>query len=213
MDLLLITGDRVDIQIHNPSNPEGVKAMYSQVMNVDSEFYYISPPVTKGMEYPVRLGQKADLTYYREFGVMSFTVVFLRKITDGKVALFQVTRITEPRKTQRRAYYRLKYMVNGFVKSLENDKACEMLIQDISGGGTRATVSVSFYVGEKIECVLHMDNEKVIVVATVVRALRLSDQRRYELGIRFEDVSEKNQNKIIAYIFQKQGELRKKGLI
>lgn len=59
MDLLLNTGDKVDIQIHNPNNPEGVKILYSQVMNVDSEFYYITAPVIRGFEYPIIIGQKS----------------------------------------------------------------------------------------------------------------------------------------------------------
>lgn len=213
MDLLLNTGDKVDIQIHNPNNPEGVKTLYSQVMNVDSEFYYITPPVIKGFEYPIIIGQKADLTYYRDAGVFSFTVAFLKKIREGNLEFYQIVRLSEPLKTQRRAYYRLKYMINGSIRSLENETACDILILDISGGGIRATSPKSFYVSEKIECSLHLDNELVTVAATVVRVLRMTDQHKYELGIKFEDVSEQNQNKIIAFIFQKQGELRKKGLI
>ncbi len=213
MDLLLKTGDKVDIQIHNPNNPEGVKTLYSQVMNVDSEFYYITGPVIKGIEYPVKIGQKADLTYYRDAGVFSFSIAFLKKIKDGNLELYQIARISEPRKTQRREYYRLKYMVNGSLKSLENETSCEILVLDISGGGIRATSPKSFYVGEKIECTLNLEDERITVAATVVRTIRVNDEQKYELGIKFEDVSEQNQNKIIAFIFQKQGELRKKGLI
>lgn len=213
MDVLLKTGDKVDIQIHNPNNPEGVKTLFSQVMNVDTEFYYITAPVIKGMVYPVMIGQKADLTYYRDAGVFSFTIAILRKVQENNFELYQVARISEPRKTQRRAYFRLKYMLSGYIKSFENETACDILIQDISGGGIRATATKSFYVSEKIECTLNLDHETIKVAATVVRSFRNSEQQKYELGIKFEDVSEQNQNKIIAFIFQKQGELRKKGLI
>ncbi len=213
MDMLLKTGDKVDIQIHNPNNPEGIKTLYSQVMNVDSEFSYISVPVTRGIEYPVRIGQKADLTYYRDTGVFSFTIAFLKKIKEGNIDFFQIVRLTDPIKTQRREYFRLKYMLNGSIKSLENDKSCDILVQDISGGGIRVTTTKSFYAREKIECTLYLDQDPIIVAATIIRSARMSDNSRYELGIKFEDLSEQNQNKIIAFIFQKQGELRQKGLV
>jgi len=213
MILLLETGDKIDIQILHPSNPEGVKTLYAQVMNVDSEFYYITVPVTRGVEYPVRIGQKADITYYRDEGVFSFTVAFLKKIQDNKLTFYQVARISEPRKTQRREYFRLKYMVKGRLKSLDTDKECDIIVQDISGGGIKATAPVSFYVDEKIECSLDLDDVMIAVAARVVRVIRMANEKRYELGIQFQDVSEQNQNKIIAFIFQKQGELRKKGLI
>ncbi len=213
MELLLKIGDNVDIQIHNPTNPEGVKTLHSQVMNVDNEFYYITGPVFKGMEYPIKIGQKADLTYYRDAGIFSFTATFLRKMNEGNLELYQIARISEPRKTQRRAYHRLKYMVNGSIKSYEKETNCDIMVLDISVGGIRATSTKSFYVSEKIECTLNLDDANITVDATVVRSIRMKDQQKYELGITFENVSEQNKNKISAFISQKQGELRKKGLV
>ena len=210
MDSLLSTGEKVDIQIHNPNNPESVKIFHSQVMNVDSEFYYITAPVIKGIEYPISIGQKADLIYYRDAGVFSFAIAFLKKIREDNLGFYQIVRLSEPRKTQRRANYRLKYMINGSIRSLDKETSCDILVMDISGCGIRAIAPKSFYVSEKIECNLNFVDETVTLRATVVRVLRIGDQPTYELGVRFEDVSEQNQNKIITFIFQKLGEISRK---
>ncbi|MEN1759428.1 flagellar brake protein [Anoxynatronum sibiricum] len=213
MEILLETGDKVDVRIHHPSNPEGYMILYSQVMNVDSEFYYLTPPVSKGVEYPIRVGQKADIIYYREAGIYMFQASFLKKVKDNYLTYFQIARLTEPEKTQRREFFRLKYMLQCKLRSLENDQSCDAIVQDISGGGVRMISPRSFYVGEKIECTLHLDEHVIAVAAKIVRSQRMPHDKRYEIGAQFIDVSEQNQNKIVGYIFHKQGELRQKGLV
>lgn len=213
MEILLETGDKIDVRIHHPSNPDGYIDLFSQVMNVDSEFYYVTPPASKGAEYPLRVGQKADIVYYREAGIYMFQAVFLKRVKEGQLTYFQIARLTEPEKTQRREFFRLKYLLQCKLKSLENEQTCEATVQDISGGGVRVISPRSFYIGEKIECTLFLDEHMIAVAAKVVRSQRMPDDKRYEIGVQFIDVSEQNQNKIVGYIFHKQGELRQKGLV
>ena len=213
MSPILSIGDKVDVQIQNPQNPDQVKTLYSQVMNADSEFLYLGPLVSKGIEYPISPGQEADLVFFKEEGVFRIRIAYIKRIREENATHIQVKILSNPKKTQRREYFRLKYLINGSVKSLDNEKSSEILIQDISGGGVKAISPISFYTGEKLEVTLYLDENTIHVAAVVVRSHRMPDQKRYETGIMFKDVSDQNQDRIIGFIFQKQGELRKKGLI
>jgi c-di-GMP-binding flagellar brake protein YcgR len=76
----------------------------------------------------------------------------------------------------------------------------------------KAVSETPFYIGEFVECTLMIHDESLNVTSRIVRARRLKDAKQYELGIQFHDISALNQDKIIAFVFMKQAELRKKGL-
>jgi c-di-GMP-binding flagellar brake protein YcgR len=207
MDLMLEMGDRVDIQIHHPINPQGPKIFHAQVMNVDSEFYYISVPEIRGIEYPVRIGQKADLSFYRDEGIYYLTIAFIKKVQDGNTELYQISIISQLRRTQRREYYRFKYEMTGMLKSLESEKFCEIIIKDISAGGVSALSPQPFYLDERTECQLHLEEDVASVPARIVRTSRIGKEKRYRLGLQFQNVCEETENQIIAFISRKQEEL------
>ncbi|MDW7670649.1 MAG: flagellar brake protein [Bacillota bacterium] len=207
MELMLEMGDRVDIQIHHPINPEGPRIFHAQVMNMDSEFYYISAPEIRGIEYPVRIGQKADLSFYRDEGIYYLTVAFVKKIQDENAALYQISIISQLRRTQRREHHRFKCEMTGMLKSLVSEKSCEIIIKDISAGGVSAISPQPFYLDERTECQLFFDEDVASVSARIVRTTRIGKEKRYRLGLQFENVCEEKQDQIIAFISRKQEEL------
>jgi c-di-GMP-binding flagellar brake protein YcgR len=176
-------------------------------MNRDSEFYYISAPEIRGIEYPVRIGQKADLSFYRDEGIYYLTVAFVKKIQDENAALYQISIISQLRRTQRREYHRFKCEMTGMLKSLVSEKSCEIIIKDISAGGISAISPQPFYLDERTECQLFFDKDVASVSARIVRTTRIGKEKRYRLGLQFENVCEEKQNQIIAFISRKQEEL------
>ncbi|RQD67775.1 MAG: hypothetical protein D5S00_09735 [Tindallia sp. MSAO_Bac2] len=213
MNHLLSAGDKVDIEIENKNNPVDSKVLYSQVLELAEDSFYISVPMTKGFEYPLRTNQKLNIIFFNDKGVYTFRGECRGKVKIENLDAYEIVRLSEPKKKQRREFFRLKYMIKVSLKSLEKDTIANALTLDLSGGGLKVLTDRSFYVGEKIEATLFLEEGDVTVASVVVRAHKRSEDKRFELGIKFHDIGEQNRNKIVAFIFQKQGELRKKGLI
>ena len=213
LDLLMTVGDKIDIEIENLSNPDDSKVLYSQVLELGKKSFYISVPMTKGHEYPLKLNQKMNVIYFNDKGIFIFRAECIGKAKVENLDAFEIIRLTEPKKKQRREFFRLKYMIKVTIKSLEKDTEANALTLDLSGGGLKLLTDRSFYPGEKIECTLFMEDETITVASVVVRMHRRTEDKRFEVGIKFDDIGEQNRNKLVAFIFQRQGELRKKGLI
>lgn len=213
MQQLLTIGDKIDIEIENRNNPDDTKVLYSQVLEIGEESVYISVPMNKGLEYHLRKNQKINIIFFNENGIYTFRAECLRKTKLERLDAFEIIRLAEPKKKQRRDFFRLHYMIKVKIKSLEKDTESSALTLDLSGGGIKVLSDQSFYIGEKIECTLFMEEEIISVAAIIIRIHRRIEDNRYEMGIHFDDIGEQNRNKLVAFIFQKQGELRKKGLI
>jgi c-di-GMP-binding flagellar brake protein YcgR len=90
----------------------------------------------------------------------------------------------------------------------------QVVTRDISGGGLRAMVGERFEPGMQLTVILLIENERIEVKAEVVRCQIFDETvKRYDCGLRFLEVEEKIRSRIIAFIFEKQRNLRKKGLV
>ncbi|SFH49812.1 c-di-GMP-binding flagellar brake protein YcgR, contains PilZNR and PilZ domains [Tindallia magadiensis] len=213
MSQLLTIGDKIDIEIENKRNPHDSKVLYSQVIEFSRSTIFIAVPMTKGLEYPLRIKQKINIIFYNDKGVFSFLAECVAKKKVDQLDVFEIYQLTEPQKKQRREYFRLRYMIKSTIKSLEKDTFSKGLTLDISGGGMKVLADKSFFIGEKVESTLFLEEESVSVASIIIRSHKRTENNQFELGIKFNDIGEQTRNSIIAFIFQKQGELRKKGLI
>ena len=210
MDMLLIPGEKINLYLQNPNNPEHSKTMYSRVINLDSEFYYIRLPIFNGVEYPLRIGQKFKVVFYRDSGMYSFSAKLVQKVKEQNHHYYQITADSKLTRTERRVHIRIDLSIKGYIKSLENNKSCEIMINNLSGGGISAVCDQPFYRGERIECTFNLDHQPIVTAAQVIRIHRINDEKRYKMGIQFQDMSEENRNLTNEYIFRKKVEMEKK---
>jgi len=69
-------------------------------------------------------------------------------------------------------------------------------------------------VGKIVECTLYLSDDYVLSIpGNVVRCAADGTTGDYQLGISFIEGNDGVRNKIVSFIFEKQRELRKKGLI
>ncbi len=210
MDMILIPGEKINIHLQNPNNPEHSKSMHSRVINLDSEFYYIRLPVFNGVEYPLRIGQRFKVVFYRDSGMYSFSAKLVQKIKDKQHYYYQITADSELTRTERRVHIRIDLSITGQIRSLENNKSCEITINNLSGGGISAVCDQPFYRGERIECTFNLDQQLITTTAEVIRVHRMNDEKRYQMGIQFQNMNEGNRNLINEYIFREKVDMGKK---
>lgn len=212
-----------------------VKTLKSEILDIPADDKCIlSVPFYKGRFYPLQTGTRYKLYYNkRDSGVFQFQALVIGRDKVGNQHALVILRVSEFQKSQRRLYYRLpilvdalilvedgvtidKVIVNGqieeheFVKYKENK--CSM--KDISGGGFKLQSRLAYAINDTLLCTFRLGADDFKIKAVVRRCVKIQDViERYDLGFSFEALEENDRSKIIAYIFDKQRNLLKKGML
>lgn len=196
--------------------------------------FSISVPIHSGHRYPLDIGKRV-LVYFKkeELGVCHFSGLVVSRTLDGIMPLLFIQMVSSIGKIQRRDYFRLPLVTDVIFKipvgttiekqvnngklvevEIETYKELKLITKDISGGGLRTIAGEKFEAGQKMQIIILLERERLELMAEVVRC-QLFDAavNKYECGLRFLKMEEKDRNKIIAFIFDKQRNLRKKGLV
>ncbi|SCY13506.1 flagellar brake protein [Alkaliphilus peptidifermentans] len=209
----LKVGEKIEVELTNFKN-RNKHFIVSQILDIKDKKIYISNPIRKGTPYPLLEGQQIKIIFYREEkGIFSFVAEIKHK-KQSRILIYAVEPITEPVKTQRRFFFRLDVILKVVIRNLDEDKKVECIAKDLSGGGMKVISKAGYTEGVLLECDIYLkDGEYVTTVGDVIRSIKNPITNEYELGIKFQDISESVRNNIISFIFEKQRILRKKGLI
>lgn len=218
MDLIsqLKIGDKFNIERYEGNILLDKKSILnSQLVDLHGENIYISIPMYKGKKYLLKDGQKISIFFYRDSGVFQF---FAEVIEQNKkdMVTFSIKPTSELKKIQRRNYFRLPVVMKVVIERKQEDEilTIECVTKDLSGGGIKAVCNKETKEGEVIKTNLYLNEKDVITLeSSVVRVIKDKTTNAYELGIAFKNIEQTNEDKIFAFIFEKQRLLRKKGLI
>ena len=187
----------------------------SQLLDMKEDKLYISGPILKGAPYPLYEGNKIKIIFLREDrGIYSFSAEIKKKL-QARLPIYVVSPISEAEKTQRRVFFRLEITRRVSMKVLaEEDFIVEGATKDISGGGIKIVARKPILTGNTVDCTLHLSDDCIVTIpGSVVRCATDISTGDYQLGISFIEGNEGARNRIVSFIFEKQRELRKKGLI
>jgi c-di-GMP-binding flagellar brake protein YcgR len=87
---------------------------------------------------------------------------------------------------------------------------------NISGGGICLRIEEKIDIGRLVECVVDTDaDRKISFIGKVVRCEKseIESKYRYEAGIDYTRIEDKEREAVVRFIFEEQRKLRKKGLI
>lgn len=207
----------------------------TKVENVTEQFLEILSPMEKGLIISMHNGMSVKVSYFDDLAIYSLYVQVIRQRRGelGTVTLGIPTRFS---RIQRRNYVRIDTSIEvearKKVETFENgetppespeEPAADDLIQvipgttmDLSGGGIMFRCNAEVQMGELIEITVFLGGEDNVKAAgKVVRFIKMPAHTKYlyAVGIEFTEITEKERDKIIKYIFKKQLELRKKGLL
>lgn len=224
-----------DLELVVEIEPNKRISLKSELIEVVTEAKIaVSIPIHQGHRYPLEVGKRLTVYFKKEdLGVCNFSGLVVSRQAEGATPILFIQMVSQVGKNQRRDYFRLplitdvilkipdgvtieKQVNNGKVIDVEvvNFKQIAVVTKDISGGGLRTLVGERLESGLRVRIIIILEKERVEVQAEVVRC-QLFDEavKRYDCGFRFLELEEKDRSRIIAFIFEKQRNLRKKGLV
>lgn len=235
-DIILI-GDKIDIRPldHEGKPMYGTRPYASMLVNIeDEETIHITAPIIQNKLVLLHTGREYHLTFYTETGLFQCKCTSISHYKDNKTVVLKIKLTSKIVKLQRRQYYRLecihdiKYRFlteddDGVPKNNDkieqnNEKVEHNWIKgaiiDISGGGARLNSAIRHQMGDKIRIKLELViGSKLRVMeldAEVLASGRVENRSDlYEHRVQFSNISKKDREDLIRYIFE-QDRLRRK---
>lgn len=217
MSISVVIGEKLHIVLDN-KEPGKQRFMVSQVLEKShGGTLVIAMPILQGRLVPIRVNKIINIVFYRPNGVYEFKAQVAGR-SKGKVPSIQIQALSPIKKTQRRNYFRLNTIlpVQVSINCVPGEECAvfNCLTLDISAGGMRLASNKDIDEGCTIGCDLVLAGKPLSVKAKVVRRSAVYNKEyAFEIGVQFIRLEEKVRCGIIAFIFEEQKKLKKKGLI
>ncbi|TCO79927.1 flagellar brake protein [Marinisporobacter balticus] len=212
-------GMKIGIELEHPLMNKSTKFV-SQVMDIiDEKAMFIATPIAKNVLVPIDIGKIIKISYFKKnLGTYGFNAEVVERKNVGDISYMRVKKIGEVFRIQRRNFFRLEVLLNGEVNVIEsqngNEKTISVLTKDISGGGVRVISKEALEVGSAVEIKIETKNKPIVVQGEVLRCVLYEESNyNFDIGIIFKDIDKKEREQIIAFVFDYQRRMRKKGLI
>lgn len=230
-------GNKLDlISMARTEQIKDTKVYKSQILDiVDGQHFQISTPIEGFKVLLLPIGGRYEATIYagKSIYVCQLKIVDRYKIRNQYV--MDVETLSNPKKFQRRAYYRLEYTRDFEFQLPSEEEAAgqeevfktleEMeeplepfdkgILLDLSGGGCRFVSREKIVPGEKLilKIPLEMEELKIVTVTGKTLSSRVLENhgRSYEQRVEFIDIEDAKREEIIKFIFQQERKNRKKG--
>lgn len=215
---IITINSKIDIQI----NGEGV-FYKSSVQEISSEYIAIHIPSHLGSIVYLMPGDSIKGRVYSKEAQYFFNSTVLGKKLD-RVILFLLAVPSKLKRVQMRDYVRVQTMLpikyrilDDNASDLKNQELQETYSIDISGGGLNFLVPgpVALNSVIRVEFVVQDHNQndiKIRAVARVKRKESVRDKGRVALGVFFEEISEKDRDILIGFLFRKLLEQKRLGV-
>jgi len=215
----------------------------SQIADVkNSSIFAINTPFSEGRVINIALGTKIDVMLRENTGVYKIPVKVIKREVEVTPLLI-VELIGEVSKIQERQFFRLDiYQETEFRVIADNADSIDIdnyneendsyddlitsdkanmyknaIIQDVSASGLKmVTRDRSVVEGQVLEIDFSFTNlsfDKILAKVVRVFAEFKQGVKRYNIGVEFFHQSTSQRDKVMQWLFAKQRELRKKGLI
>lgn len=234
-DLLNVMKIRDQLTITVEKDEEFIE-LKTSIIEIDSkdDLFKVYNPIHKNRVQTMVIDKIYKFRYIDDkSGIYTFDGRILQRTKDKQILILIVKFEGNVQKSQRRAFYRMdiikKVKINlpmderiDTAEKLEKLKSQvqlypkEILMKDISGGGFGFLTNHVFTTGDLFLAEINLDGKMIEVIGKVVRKNTVSDNQsdyKYSIGVEFKCLDTKTRREIINYIFNKQRELRKKGLI
>ena len=231
---------RVEFEIRN-GQYEG--SYPTQVVDViDDETFVINAPFSQGRVIRLSTNTRAHVFLRGKTALYSLAVKLVDKDFDS-THLFILEQVGPARKIQERRYFRLDIyepidfqligeqsdlekfdgiMAEDFVENSDLDfaeietKELSGIIDDISAGGVKIVTEHKLKLEQLLDLNLDFIGEEfAAVLGQVIRVNKIvkDNDKRYEIGVEFLGFGRSERDELMSWLFAKQRELRKKGLI
>lgn len=185
----------------------------SRVEEIGGRHMAIAMPMSKGT--PILLAP--GTTFYGRVivdgHVWMFSSTFLDKRLDP-IAVWLISRPQDFKRIQLRAYVRLETALPATVQPvMADDPPAKAVTKDISGGGVQLVTRLAVERDMPVNVSIDLQDAGIFTAkGEVIRVESDAERNNYTAGIKFVDISERERDKIIKYIFRRQLARRHSGL-
>jgi c-di-GMP-binding flagellar brake protein YcgR len=194
---------------------------YSRIEDlVGDETIIVALPPVDNAAVMVHVGDIINVFYWDSMAQYAFEAKVINR-QDGVTPTITLEKHSEVQRMQRRSYFRIQTGLR-VVFSVERDdddesaepQYYEGLTLNISGGGMLLSTSVKLEMGDTLLIKLYLSEQEYMVATGRVERLEyLASKDLYRAGIIYVAIHENDRDKIIAFVFKKEIDLRKKGLL
>lgn len=215
-------GERLEIELMDRIIGTNKKQLVSQVMDIINDHtMFIATPIHHNVFFPISIGTAIKIKYFQKnTGMYVFTAEVIGRKNIQEISYIKIKKTSGITRAQRRNFFRLEVLLNAQIKKLKphdnEGKLIHVRTKDISGGGTRVISKEELEVNSVVEMRIEIDKDKapIIVQGKVIRCERyVASDFDYDSAIVFVNINEKVRAQIIAFIFDYQRKMKRKGLI
>lgn len=220
-------GTKLEMELVNSLGDKIGRTHISQLLDIiDSENIIISAPIygTRVLFFPA--GANVRIIFLHEkYGLLSFTGEITSKDKKNGLLVLFIKIQGEFEKIQRRNYFRLECSLDALFRIPANpddlnteesnappDIYTKALVTNISGSGACLVTRGEAEEGSLLEVIIYLDDAtKIRALCTVMRkqVIETTFSKRNQFGLYFNRISQKDQDVVIKYIYEKQKRLLK----
>ncbi len=202
MNMNFSIGDAIEI------TRDGRKYRTVVETQIDHEMLLIYSPIEKGHILPIRPGENLEIVYVvlepenNKYDVYSFMAIVASREVQDSVPMLMIKRISQPKKIQRRDFYRLNIVKSILIESVQDDSTIEVITQDISAGGMQAISPKKLDVDAEYLVYMNIFADFPIVLSAKVLSSDPKDSEftRYVNRFYFTNIDKKIQSEMIRQI-------------
>ncbi|MDM8533102.1 PilZ domain-containing protein [Clostridiaceae bacterium HSG29] len=233
MESIKMLKTRGNIHVLEEIDGERVE-LKSTIIGVDYENnrFLMYNPIYKNRIYTLSKDKTFVFRYIdNKSGIYSFNGKILNRIKEKGLYILKVELLGNLKKIQRREFFRIDLIKNVIIKEPLEEKYKESLemieligkiefsekkylLKDISGGGFGFYSNDKFAIGKIIVAKINLGMGDIEIMGKVVRTISIDiENKKYLIGVQHLQLTTNKRNLIVNFIFERQRQMRQKGLI
>lgn len=191
---------------------------------LQSNTLQIAMPIYEGKIVPLEVSSKYSACFYTDKGLLQCNVLVTSRYKSGNLFYLEVLMLSEPKKVQRREFYRHACMLDASIRIVSDNEFTtgvpddisvpeenldwhEAKILDISGGGARIAQRETLEKNEVVKLKFSvLIFEEVVTFSLFARILASKPitgrTDLFEQRLEFMKIKQEERDKIIRYIFE-----------
>ena len=213
MEERLKVGQKIQLNIVEEPEKDNY---YSRVEDiVETGAIVVAAPIKDGAV--VDVGEKLNILFWDNTSQYAFEAKVIGRKYVGMPTI-TIKKCSELQRMQRRSYFRIQAMLKVvFDVENEDDGAKRHDYQGLtldSGGGILLSTKTRIETGTNLNMIIYLsEHDYITAIGRVERVDFLSIKKLYRAGIDFFMIYESDRDKVVAFVFKKELELRRRGLL
>jgi len=187
----------------------------THVDEVGEKVISINAPYYQGQVIPLREGTPVEVVFWDKVSAYMFKALIMQRIAVP-VPLFILELPDQTERIQRRNFVRVEAFYPIVFRTVTRDGLSDPKqghLLDLSGGGLRFQTAVKLQNGDLLDMRLELPMETIHSSGRVCRVEPIEDTDRYAISVTFNDITERERDRVVRCVFELQRVMRKKGLV